>query len=200
MGRLQRVHAPHGIYYVQLRINSGQVLFPDEEDVAEFNLLVANALSICDARLHAFCWTASEARFAVQVSHVPVGRFVQLVAGPYSRRLHRRLGQSGGLFQRHRAILVVGDFYVLQLIRYIHWSPVRLGLAADPAAHLWSSHRNYLGYFRRSWVTTSVVRRLLDEQPEKHRKTYSRWMREPLTEDESLEFERSALCVPTRIV
>ena len=29
---------------------------------------------------------------------------------------------------------------------------------------------------------------------------YSRWMREPLTEDEALEFERSALCVPTRIV
>src|SRR5688500_7628343 len=178
MGRYRRVHAPHAFYYIGLKVNAGQVLFHSAHDVAELNQLIANALELCDARLHAFCFVPREARFALQVSQVPAGRFVQLIAGQYSRRLHRRLGQSGGLFQRHRAILVLGERYFLKLVRHNQWTPVQMEYCADPDDYPWSSHRTYLGHVKQSWVSTTHVRKLLARDGANSHQAYRRWMRE----------------------
>lgn len=200
MARLPRLHVSNGIYYVHLRVNSGQTLLRDPADAAELNQLVANALSLCAAKLHAFCWTASEAHLAVQVSDVPLGRLVQLITGPYARRLHQRLGQSGGLFQRHRAVLVVGDAYLLKLVRYIHWVPVKLGLTSDPRLHQWSSYHTYIGNARQSWVTTSLVKRAFVKRDSQYREAYSRWLRKRAAPEEATQFEKARGSLPAHII
>jgi hypothetical protein len=192
MARPPRLHVPNGIYYVQLRVNSGQLLLRDAHDVSELNLLLANALSLSNARLHAYCWTPTDAHLALQISEVPVGRVVQLITGTYARRMHRRLGHSGALFQRHRTVLVVGELYLLKLVRYIHWIPVR----RDP----WSSHQMYLGNTKQSWVQTSEVRQLLARRGLASREAYARWMAEHLSASDIEQFSKAPRCVPTRLI
>lgn len=200
MARPPRLHVPNGIYYVQLKINSGQVLLRDAQDVAELNLLVANALSLTDARLHAYCWTSSDAHLAIQISEVQIGRVVQLITGPYARRVHRRLGQSGALFQRFSTALVVGELYLLKLVRYIHWLPVRRELASAPEHYSWSSYQTYLGNTKQSWVYTSAVRRILAHRGVRSRESYGRWMAKHLSDADILQFSKATRCIPSRLV
>jgi putative transposase len=200
MARPPRLHVPNGIYYVQLRVNSGQVLLRDAQDVSELNLLVANALALSDARLHAYCWTSIDAHLAIQISEVEIGRVVQLITGTYARRVHRRLGQSGALFQRYRTVLVVGDLYLLKLVRHIHWLPVRRELAHEPSQYAWSSYQTYLGNTKQSWVCTSEVRRILARRGLQDRESYARWMAKPLSAADITQFTKSARCIPARLV
>ena len=61
---------------------------------------------------------------AIQVSDIPLSRGMQNLAFRYTRRINRREGRVGHLFQgRYRAILAERDTYLLDLVRYIHLNP-----------------------------------------------------------------------------
>jgi putative transposase len=200
MARPLRLHVPNGIYYVQFKVNTGQALLRDAQDVSEFNQLVANALSLTDARLHAYCWTSTDAHLALQISEVPIGRLVQLITGPYARRVHRRLGQSGALFQRYRTVLVTGELYLLKLVRYIHGVPARRGLASEPSLYPWSSYQTYLGNTKQSWVHTADVRQILARRGLQTRDAYVRWMAKPLSTPDVVRFNKASRCIPLRLL
>jgi putative transposase len=56
---------------------------------------------------------------------------------------HRR---TGTLWEcRFKSCLVDSDRYLLSVVRYIEFNPVRAGLVGDPAAWRWSSVRVHLG-------------------------------------------------------
>src|SRR6185437_17175223 len=83
----------------------------------------------------------------------------------YARRVHRRQGESGHLFQqRYQALLIDPEAYLLKLIRYLHLLPVRSGCVADPDDYELSSHRAYLGTSEVPWLTTTAALRMLAER------------------------------------
>ncbi len=161
MARLPRLHVPGGCYYVHLRGNGGEAIFHDTEDRYEFSRLVAKALRRSRAHIHGYCWMANNVRFAVEISDVPVGRLVQRIAAQHSRRIHRKLGRSGHLFERgYRALLIDKDRYLPPLVRHIHLTAVRTGLVADAAEYAWSGHRAYLKLAKVPWLTTNVTMKM----------------------------------------
>ncbi len=163
MPRRPRIHTPHGLYYVVLRGYDGQTIFFGDEDYRTFGRLTALSLKRARAHLHAFCWLAQRAEFAVQVSDLPVCRFVHFLTSHYANRLRRKYRRSGRCFaSRYRALLVDHDRYLPELVRYIHRAPVRAALVHDAARHPWSSHRAYLGDTRLSWLTTNAALALIE--------------------------------------
>ena len=55
--------------------------------------------------------------------------------------MYQKYQRIGHLFQgRYKAILIDGDSYLIELIRYIHLNPVRAGMVDDPVDYEWSSH------------------------------------------------------------
>lgn len=198
MARLPRLHVPGGFYYVLLRGNGGEPIFHDTEDRYEFSRLVAHALRRSRAHMHAFCWMANHVRFAVQISDVPVGRLVQRIAAQHSRRIHRKLGRSGHLFERgYRALLIDGDKYLTALVRHIHLTPVRSGIVADAADYAWSGHRAYLKLAKVPWLTTNVVLKMLAQggagQP---LDVYRKFMRDADEREDIARFEHSSTLEP----
>lgn len=197
MARLPRLHVPGGIYYVLLRGNGGEAIFYDTEDRYEFSRLVAQALRRSSARMHAYCWMANQVRFAVQISDVPVGRLVQRIAAQHSRRVHRRLGRSGHLFERgYRALLIDGEKYLPALVRYIHLTAVRSGLVADAADYAWSGHRAYLKLAKVPWLTTNVVLKMLARGAGDPTEAYRKYMRESDELEDTARFEHSSAQEP----
>jgi REP element-mobilizing transposase RayT len=169
MARLRRLHVPGGIHYVILHSNEGREIFPEAADYESFSKLVERCVRRCRVQIYAFCWTAHEVHFAIQVSTVPLGRFVQRFAGQHARVINRKQARHGHLFQQRywtARLEQPGD--LPEVVRHIHLTPQRLALD-DPENYPWSSHRTYLGFAKIPWVTTSPVFRVL-ESPGLHRR------------------------------
>jgi hypothetical protein len=76
----------------------------------------------------------------------------------FTRWINFREGRTGHLFQgRYKAILVDADAYLLQLVRYLHFNPVRAAIVENPSSYCWSSHCAYLGGEILPWLTTDLV-------------------------------------------
>ena len=191
MSRRSRLHVPEGVYYVVQRSNARQPIFTDPSDYATFERLLSTMLVRCRVRVHAYCWEMDAIRLIVQISDMPVGRLMQRLSSQYARRVHRRQGESGHLFQqRYQAVLIDPDAYLLKLIRYLHRLPVRSGRAASPDDYELSSHRAYLGATNVPWLTTSVALRMLAQRPEQARYAYRRLMFDSIPPEEDISFDR----------
>jgi len=191
MSRRSRLHVPGGVYYVVQRSNANQPIFTDAADYAIFERLLATMLARCRARVHAFCWEVDAIHLALQVTDMPVGRLMQRLSSQYARRVHRRQGNGGHLFQqRYHSLLIDPDAYLLKLVRFLHHIPVRSGTVRDPNDYALSSQRAYLGMTQIPWLTTSVALRMLAQRPEQARYAYRRLMFETPVVDEGAHFER----------
>jgi hypothetical protein len=161
---------------------------------------VAKAATVCDALIHAYRWGRQRADLLIQIARQPLGNTIQRINGPFSQYAQNARGFDGPLFRRYRAALVSSETHVLQLVRYIHWLPVREGAVSSIGAYPWSSHHDYAGMRRTSWLTTVLVRRLLAQRMGggRARDAYARWMAEPISQRQAELFESSDGYLPTR--
>jgi REP element-mobilizing transposase RayT len=180
MARVLRLHVSGGFYHVTLRGNHRQPIFLSPADRDLMDGIVARALVDLGARLHAYCWMTNHIHMLVQVGTEPLGKVMLRVGGQFTRKVQHRIETTGHLFERrYHALLVDADVYLLTLLRYIHFNPVRAGLAPDPGAYTWSSHQTYLGQRPRDWVTTDFALRLFARRRDVARARYCRFMATP---------------------
>lgn len=155
MARKPRIHLPGGLYHVILRGNGSQPVFFTAADRYRFYLLLQEGTCRFGYRVHAFCLMTNHIHLALQVSNIPLSRGLQNLSFRYTRWINWRKNRTGHLFQgRYKAVLVDGEAYLFQLVRYIHLNPVRAAMVKDPEKYLWSGHRAYLGKEFLPWLTT----------------------------------------------
>ena len=177
MPRARRVHVPGGHYHVILRGNHRHAVFDQPSDRDRWEGIVAEALLDHGATLHAYCWMTNHVHMLVQVQSVPLGQIVHRMASRYARWFQRQLATTGHLFERrHLAILVQTDSYLLALMRYIHWNPVRAGMVVVPEDYLWSSHRQYLGLREQPWLATERILGTFSDERGRARQAYRDFM------------------------
>jgi hypothetical protein len=105
------------------------------------------------------------------------------------RWINWREKRSGHLFQgRYKAVLVDGDTYLSELIRYIHLNPVRAGMVDAPEKYPWSGHGVYLGKQSIPWLTTSTMLNQFGKSTKQARSRYGVFVLEGLTETHRSEF------------
>lgn len=168
MARKPRLHYPGACYHVILRGNAGQDVFFNIQDQSRFFLLLQEGIEKYGHRIHGYCLMTNHIHLIVQVDEVSLSRIMQNVSFRYTSYINRRLKQAGHLFQgRYKAILIDADSYLLQLIRYIHNNPVRVGMVKAPEDYSWSSHNVYLGNGSATWLTKDLVLSQFSRQ--KHR-------------------------------
>jgi REP element-mobilizing transposase RayT len=185
------------MYYVVQRSNAHQPIFAEPSDYLTFERLLSSMLARCRVRAHAYCWEREAIHLVLQITDMPVGRFMQRLSSQYARRVHRRAGELGHLFQqRYHALLIDPDMYLLRLIRYLHWLPVRSGCVAEPGDYHLSSHRAYARTTETPWLTTGVALRMLSQSPAQAQQEYHRLMFEEAAREEAAIFERGGTIDP----
>ena len=103
-------------------------------------------------------------------------RGMRQINGRYTQAFNRRHGIGGHLFQgRYRAGVVDNPALVAAVCRDTVRQPVDLGLAADPAAWRWSSHRAVAGRLPRgrtapAWLALDELLALYGPEPEAARR------------------------------
>jgi REP element-mobilizing transposase RayT len=183
MARKPRIHLPGGIYHVIFRGNGGQDVFLSEADRYRFYLLLQEGSNRFGYRIHAFCLMGNHIHLALQVGDIPLSRAMHNLSFRYTRWINWREQRSGHLFQgRYKAILVDGENYLLELVRYIHLNPVRAGLVVDPEEYSWSGHRAYLGKEILPWLTTEWMLAQFGKSVAKARAAYMAFVLEGVDE------------------
>ena len=177
MTRKPRIHVPGGFYHVILRGNDRQNIFFCSTDRMQFCELLEEGTRRFGHRIHAFCLMENHVHLLVQVGDVPLSRIMQNISFRYTASVNARHRRSGHLFQgRYKAILEDADTYLLELVKYIHLNPVRSGLVRDPSDYRWSSHLEYLGARRCSWLTTDWVLSMFAATASRARTGYKRFV------------------------
>ena len=189
MARKPRIHLPGGFYHVMLRGNDGQDIFPSDADRFRLYLLLQEGTCRFGYRVHAFCLMTNHLHLLLQAGDIPLSRGMQNLAFRYTRWINWREKRTGHLFQgRFKALLIEGDSYLLELVRYIHLNPVRAGMTQNPEDHPWTSHHAYLGEQNIPWLTTDVVLGHFSATAGKARAAYARFVLDGVGEEHRNDF------------
>lgn len=123
-----------------------------------FCSLLNEGVNRFDYRIHGFCFMTNHIHLALQIGNITLSKVMQNLSFRFAQYINRKNDRSGHLFQgRYKAILVDTENYLLDLIKYIHFNPVRAFIVAQPDQYKWSSHLNYLGEKTLSWITCDWV-------------------------------------------
>ena len=171
------------------RGNGGQPVFITDDDRYRFYLLLQEGSNRFGFRVHAFCLMANHIHLALQCGDIPLSRSMHNLSFRYTHWINWREKKAGHLFQgRYKAVLVDGDNYLLELVRYIHLNPVRAGMVQFPEKYPWSGHHAYLGKEVLPWLSTDSVLEQFGKSVVKSRAGYMQFVLDGLGEKHRPEF------------
>lgn len=185
MARLGRYFvAGQPLHVIQRGNNRGRIFFT-RDDAFHFLGWLGEAASRYGLAIHAYVLMPNHIHLLASPADAEsLPRTMQSVGRRYVRYLNRRIERSGTLWEgRYRATLVDTDSYFFRVSRYIELNPVRAGLAPDPAAYRWSSHRaNALGHAD-PLLTPHDLYLSLDTDPAARARAYGDLFSAPLSGD-----------------
>ena len=108
-------------------------------------MMQSEASKISHMRVGAYCEMTDNYQLLIQTRDANLSRCMRHINGIYTQRYNARNECGGTLFKgRYKAILVDGDSYLLELVRYIHRNPLRAGVTDKLKDYLSSSHKGYI--------------------------------------------------------
>jgi len=119
----------------------------------------------------------------IETRDIPLSKILQGVNQRYTMYYNRRYKTVGHLFQgRYKAILCDRERYLLALLKYIHYNPLRAKIAESLGQYPWSSHQAFFTKTERSeLLDTDLVLRMFSENKGRARKQYAMFMNDGAT-------------------
>ncbi|MFH1416251.1 MAG: transposase [Elusimicrobiota bacterium] len=146
MPRKARVEYRGGLFHIINRGNAGMEICRDESDFDRFT----DYLSVTQEGYPFVCYA-----YAILPDHFhlllerlddPLSGLMKSLLRRYALYFNRKYCRKGHIFNgRYYSVLCQKEEYLLKLIRYIHFSPVRAGLCLKPGEWRWSSQGVYKG-------------------------------------------------------
>ncbi|RMX08079.1 transposase [Corticibacter populi] len=156
MARLPRLTIPGMPHHVVLRGNNLQPIFLQPGDYQSFLDVLAEQLrQNSGLALHAYALLENRLHLLVTpADERSLSRFMQGLGRQYVRLFNQTHQRSGTLWEgRFRSGVLQPSPYVLGVMTYLDWLPVRDGLAQRPADYAWTSHRNFAGLEHSRFLT-----------------------------------------------
>lgn len=126
------------------RGNERKAIFRDDRDRETYLARLAQCRERFGFFLYAYCLMGNHVHLALERGSFPLSRIMLSLQSFYSQRFNRRHERVGHLFQgRYGAFLVQKERYLLALLQYIHFNPVKAGLVKRPEEFRWCSARYY---------------------------------------------------------
>jgi putative transposase len=149
MARPLRLEFPGALYHVTARGNERKPIYRDEQDRRRFLERLGAVAEAFTLRVHAYVLMRNHYHLLVETLAANLSRAMRQLNGVYTQDFNRRHRRAGHLLQgRYKAIVVDKDSYLLELSRYIHLNPVRVGEVSKPWEFGWSSAGAFVGKSR----------------------------------------------------
>ena len=195
MSRPLRIEYSNACYHVLNRGRRGDRIFADHGDCQAFVNLLQESIEMWNVRICAYCLMQNHYHILLQTPDANISRCMRHINGVYTQRYNRRHGCDGPLFRgRYKAILIDGDSYLLQLVRYIHRNPLRAGIVQSMDKYLWSSHRGYLSDVEKwDWLDKAFIFSIFSQDTRQAKRAYKRFINLEDSKDVQDIFERNKL-------
>ena len=184
MARPLRIQYPDAWYHVMNRGRSRTQIFCSREDYTAFVELLKDASSLWKVRIVGYCLMSNHYHLLIQTPQANLSRCMRHINGLYTQYFNRTYKSDGQLFRgRYKSIVIDGDSYLLELVRYIHRNPLNAGLVKSLEDYSWSSHRAYISKGNEgNWLHKDFVLSMLEENKSKRRQTYLDFMKQEESE------------------
>lgn len=178
MSRPLRIEYPNAWYHILNRGRRKELIFTDKKDYYRFIDLLQDTSEQWNLRIAAYCLMPNHYHLLVQTPNANISRCMRHINGVYTQRFNRHHKCDGSLFRgRYKSILVDADRYLLQLVRYIHYNPLKAGLTDRIDRYLWSSHRGYLSKAEKwNWLYKAFVFSMLTKNKGDRVKNYRQFI------------------------
>ena len=178
MSRPLRIKYPNAWYHILNRGRRKELIFIDKKDYDRFIDLLKDTSEQWNLRIAAYCLMPNHYHLLVQTPDAIISRCMRHIDGVYTQRFNRHHECDGSLFRgRYKSILVDADSYLLQLVRYIHYNPLKAGLTNRIDRYLWSSHRGYLSKAQKwNWLYKDFVFSMLPKNKGDRLKNYRQFI------------------------
>jgi REP element-mobilizing transposase RayT len=159
MARPLRIEYPGALYHVTSRGNEQKDVFKSRRDREQFLSYLESAVVRYGAVIHAYCLMSNHYHLLLETPEGNLSQVMRHINGAYTTYFNIKRKRAGHLFQgRYKALLVEADEYSIELCRYIHLNPVKVGMVAKPEEYEWSSYRQLIGITEPTeWLTTKFI-------------------------------------------
>ncbi len=145
MSRPLRIEYSDAWYHVMNRGRRGETIFVDDDDYKLFLKVMEEAVGLWNVHICGYCLMPNHYHLLLQTPDANLSRCMRHINGVYTQRFNRRHRLDGPLFRgRFKSILVGDDNYLIQLLRYICFNPVKAGMTKEPEDYPWSCYNDYL--------------------------------------------------------
>jgi len=140
MSKPLRLFIPGYWYHIYTRGQRQQPLFFSHEDRIKYLKLFDEELNRRGGSIGSFCLMTNHAHFLIRQGEVSLDKIYRKVHTEYATYFNLLRGTKGHVFQgRPGCKIVLNDFYLYQLISYIHNNPVESGIVKRISDYKWSS-------------------------------------------------------------
>ena len=159
MSRPLRIQYPDAWYHIMNRGRRGEEIFTRKSDYTAFIDLLKELVENYNIKIAAYSLLSNHYHLLTQTPDANISRAMRHLNGVYTQRFNRIHHCDGQLFRgRYKSIIVEGDAYLMELVRYIHRNPIEAGLVENLQKYTWSSHKGYLSSARKwDWLHKDYI-------------------------------------------
>jgi len=181
MPRQPRLDLPGYVYHVIIRGIEGKSIFRDRNDYEVFLARLEKTLTESrSGKCYAWVLMTNHAHFLLRSGEYGLAAMMRPLLTGYAVCFNRKYKRNGHLFQnRYKSTLCNADEYLMALVRYIHFNPVKAGIVPDVrrlADYPWSGHAVMMGRINRPWQDADEILGLFGESVRTARKRYEEFM------------------------
>ncbi len=176
MPRKRRIDFRDAIQHVLIRGIERTPIFQDGDDRQEFVDRLESVLKETRTDCYAWALLNDHVHLIVRTGRLPLAVAMGRLLTGYALYFNRRYNRTGRLFYRYRSVLIEEERYLLDLVRYIHLNPVRVGPCKNTrilSKYRWTGHSALVGKRIRRWQDTAYILRFFDEKVLKARAEYA---------------------------
>jgi len=174
MSRPLRIEYPGAWYHVMNRGRRSEKIFLDKNDYKTFIDLLIEACELWNVYISAYSLMPNHYHLLINTPEGNQSRFMRHINGVYTQRFNKSHIMEGQLFKgRYKSILVGGDSYLLQLVRYIHRNSLRAKIVKEIDDFQWSSHQAYVSTSKGwDWLRKDLILSIFSENKKERIKEY----------------------------
>lgn len=180
MPRQSRIDAPGALHHVIIRGIERKAIFKDDADRNEFIQRVASIFA--DSSTPCFAWAlmTNHVHLLIRTAGTPLSTLMRRLLTGYAVVFNRRHRRHGQLFQnRYKSILCQEATYLLELTRYIHLNPLRVGIVKDLDgldSYLFTGHSVIMGNQRAEWQNDTQILGMFAKTQKTARRKYRQFV------------------------
>lgn len=133
------------VYHVVIKGADRQVMFEESRDYRKYLDILDYYHEECHFELYAYCLMSNHVHLLIHTSDIPISNIFRRINTTYAGWFNAKYNRTGFLQDgRYYSEPVDCDRYLLTVLRYIHYNPVKAGLESSPGQkYPWSSYNQF---------------------------------------------------------